>query len=71
MFCDYCDCESCQYGTHPYDWHAQTVDGKWICDVCYQYEVCQTFPERKGKGPCDGQCNHRPQLISDWIKNQP
>ena len=38
-FCDYCDCEDCKYG-NSYLVHAQTVSGKWICDVCYQYEVC-------------------------------
>lgn len=74
MFCDFCDCQGCQKGIMPYDWHAQTSDGKWICDVCYQYEVCQTFPERKGKGPCLGEerknCTHRPKLVGDWIQNQ-
>jgi hypothetical protein len=68
-FCDYCDCEDCKYG-NSYLVHAQTVNGKWICDVCYQYEVCQEFADRKGKGPCLdqewGTCTHRPKLDSGW-----
>jgi hypothetical protein len=65
-FCDYCPCKSCQEGIFPYNRHAQTVDGKWICDVCFEYDVCLSFPERKGKSPCDTLCEHRPKLISDW-----
>jgi len=67
-FCDYCSCPACQYG-ETYLSHAETSTGKWICDVCYCYEVCQEDPVRKGKGPCeDYNCKHRPTLISDWIE---
>jgi len=44
-----------------------TADGRWICDVCYAYEVCQEDPKRKGKGPCDEEfCEHRPKIVSKW-----
>jgi hypothetical protein len=70
-FCDYCDCKDCQNG-NSYLEHAKTSDGKMICDVCYEYEVCQDYPDRKGKGPCLGEertsCTHRPKIISEWKK---
>ena len=67
-YCDFCKCSDCQNGT-PYIVHAQTSDNRWICDVCYDYEICQKFEERKGLGPCDDKnCVHRPKLISEWIK---
>ena len=71
MFCDFCKCLGCQQGLDPYNWYAQADDGRWICDVCYDYEVCQEFPDRKGKGPCDigVLCRHRPKLVSEWIQN--
>lgn len=70
-YCDYCPCQGCQEG-EPWLTHAQTINGKWICDVCYEYEVCQEWSDRKGKGPCLGEeraeCTHRPKLSTDWIK---
>lgn len=38
-YCDFCTCGDCQEGTR-YLRHAPTVDGRWICDVCWQYEAC-------------------------------
>ena len=38
-YCDFCTCGDCQEGTR-YLRHAPTVDGRWICDVCWGYEVC-------------------------------
>ena len=70
-FCDYCDCNACQNGWMALE-HAQTFGGKWICSVCYDYEMCLSAPDRKGKGPCYdetgviAECIHRPQLISEW-----
>jgi hypothetical protein len=66
MFCDFCKCEDCQNGA---DWlhHAQTADGSWICDVCYEYDLCTAGP--KYSGPCeDHNCEHRPIIVGDWIK---
>jgi len=70
MYCDFCDCTDCQNGLPNLN-HAQTEDGKWICDVCYDYEVCQKDSARKGKGPCLNEeyalCTHRPKLITNWL----
>lgn len=67
-FCDFCDCEGCRSGL---GWgfkitHAPTECGKWICDVCFTYDVC-----KKGTNPvpggCDGvECEHRPRLSGPW-----
>lgn len=65
-FCDYCTCSDCKSGA-PWLVHAQTESGKWICDVCFNYECCL----RAGYNPCDKQCSHRPKLISEWIKYDP
>ncbi len=71
-FCDYCACQDCITGDNGglYDlYHATTELGTNICDVCYRYEICQTFEERKGRGPCDEiNCAHRPTLTSGWTK---
>jgi len=67
-FCDYCDCEDCQNGTE-YISHAQTVDGKWICDVCYLYDLCTADGPKRGALPCENKdCVHRPKLVSEWTK---
>ena len=73
IFCNYCPCQDCKTGESLAEiLHAQTERGDWICDVCYEYEVCQDFPERKGKGPCLDEarktCAHRPKLVTGWIK---
>jgi len=69
-FCDYCSCESCKNGAS-YLWNAETVDGKMICDVCWQYEVCMTAQIKetgKHNGPCPGNCKHRPAIKTKWNK---
>jgi hypothetical protein len=68
-FCDYCPCDDCLAGTE-YISHAQTVDGKWICDVCFEYEVCL---DKGSTDPCAGicgehKCDHRPTIVSEWQK---
>lgn len=72
MFCDFCPCEGCREGTA---WlrHALTEDGRWICDVCYEYEVCISAFRAQGvrRGPCgdrgdDLPCTHRPILVGEW-----
>lgn len=69
-FCDFCPCESCRDGWSDHEvTHAKSDDGRWICEICYEYHVCQTFPERKGLGPCDDEdCGHRPKLVTPWLK---
>lgn len=70
-YCDYCDCEDCVKGTK-YIFHAQTSDGRWICDVCYTYDSCIRAKRKNNEEarlPCDDKnCIHRPVLISDWSK---
>jgi hypothetical protein len=73
-FCDYCPCKDCVNGQHgKYKLsHAQTLDGKWICDICYSYEVCLDGKKANNElvdGPCeDKNCKHRPKLATTWIK---
>lgn len=69
-FCDFCNCQQCQNG-YPYEvWHAPTIDGRWICDVCYRYDLCTADgPDRNWNGPCeDFDCIHRPKLSGDWVE---
>lgn len=70
-FCDYCSCSDCMLGKS-YLSHAQTENNKWICDVCYSYDVCMNKQrEETGthNGPCSIEnCNHRPKLITSWSK---
>ena len=67
VFCNFCDCETCQNGAS-YLSHALCDDGRWICDVCYTYDLCTSGPNRNPSGPCEEEhCSHRPKLISDWI----
>jgi hypothetical protein len=48
--------------------HTQTIDGHWICETCYTYDVCA----RNKSDPCEGlcgefKCDHRPKLINnEW-----
>lgn len=72
-FCDYCTCEMCSTGTDSLgfkEYHAQTIDGKWICFTCFKYDECtKDGPNRNWNGPCDDyDCLHRPEIIGDWIK---
>jgi hypothetical protein len=67
-FCDFCPCEGCRTGER-WLFHAQTEDGTWICDVCYDYEVCMDAQRKETgshNGPCDGPCTHRPKITSKW-----
>ena len=77
-FCDFCQCENCQHGTEdgkPCHWlsHAPTADGRWICDVCWQYDVCDEHNGKPYYGPCEDEhgkpiadCPHRPKLVGPW-----
>ena len=68
-FCDFCTCEDCTTGT-PRLVHAQTREGTWICEICYDYDVCTASgADRNPNGPCeDENCKHRPVLVTDWIR---
>lgn len=70
-FCDYCDCENCKEGWPSYIKvkHAFTDEDKWICDVCYCYEMCKRKHDVSVpyNGPCDDKnCVHRPKIVSEW-----
>lgn len=67
-FCDFCNCRDCLYGDgiHLLQ-HAPTADGRWICDVCWCYDVCTAGSHHNG--PCEDargapivDCPHRPRL---------
>lgn len=74
-FCDFCDCDDCKYGA---EWlcHSECIDGRWICDVCWRYDVCTSGEKRSKFGPCENEngkpianCEHRPTLKTGiWIK---
>lgn len=67
MFCDFCTCKDCKEGRKGLS-HAEIKDNKWICDICYYYDVCTNGPDRNKEGPCgDKICKHRPILIGNWI----
>ena len=72
-FCDYCTCQTCMDGEEHLS-HALTTDDRWICDVCYWYELCLDEKrletgKTRGHDPCSEEhCAHRPQLASNWIK---
>lgn len=64
-FCSFCDCEDCISGNSEYVnlYHAQTIDNRWICDICYAYDVCLDA----GVNPCKiKECEHKPKLITGW-----
>jgi hypothetical protein len=67
-FCDFCPCESCKTGTFAHKVsHAETSDGRHICDVCYTYDLCTSGIGRNPNGPCDNKnCSHRPTIVSEW-----
>jgi len=70
-FCDFCQCKDCKDGWDPKlkIHHAKTDNDRWICDVCYLYDLCTSGPseERSTDGPCkDRNCKHRPRLVSKW-----
>ena len=68
-FCNYCRCGDCVYGK-PGLYHALTIDGDWICDVCWLYDMCTNDgPNRNRNGPCENRdCIHRPRIKGKWIK---
>lgn len=75
-FCNYCLCQTCQNGRGGLT-HALTSDQKWICDVCYYYEVCLDRCEIKHGNkprhePCkySEECESRPKLIGKWTSNE-
>lgn len=48
-------------------WHAQTEDGRWICETCYAYDLCVIAKSDPCSGLCgENKCGHRPKLISEW-----
>jgi len=63
-YCNYCPCKDCKHGSK-YIKHAQTINGDWICDICYTYEVCLDADMDE---PCKTPCVHRPKIISEWSK---
>lgn len=72
-FCDFCPCEQCRTGNTGVQGyavnHAQTEDGKWICDSCFLYDVCVRKQRAAGEpvDPCrDKLCSHRPRIVSEW-----
>jgi hypothetical protein len=44
---------------------AQTLDGRWICFLCYGWLLC---PDKTGKTCGFTRCDHRPVLATAWIK---
>ena len=76
FFCDFCDCEDCRDGSELL-YHASTTDNKWICDVCWTYDLCTSNNnpfgvDRNPDGPCPSnvECRHRPRLSGPWIKGK-
>ena len=71
MFCDFChvNCGACNNG-HDGMYHAETEDGRWICDCCFEYDMCirATTPDTVDR-PCeDVYCIHRPRIVGDWLE---
>lgn len=67
-FCDFCECEDCANGTDDLH-HAECIDGRWICDVCFLYDCCTRDPIIR-RNPCENhECDHRPKLkTKKWLK---
>ena len=76
-FCDFCDCDMCRNGEHGIT-HAETDDGRWICEVCWRYDVCVRAKVKmtpRQYGPCEdsegrpiSDCEHRPRLVTKFHK---
>jgi len=70
-FCDFCECERCKYGIDELIelYHAECLDGRWICDICFLYDCCTSDPVIR-RNPCeDHECEHRPKLKNkEWLK---
>lgn len=78
-FCDFCTCNDCRKGNRGLI-HAMTADNRWICDVCWRYDVCVSEKRKSGvrDRPCEtlaGRaipgCPHRPKLVTGWIGFEP
>lgn len=58
-FCDFCSCKMCKDG-----WkgvhidHAKTEDGRYICEVCWEYWYCKQCERTV--------CSHKPRLIEQF-----
>lgn len=68
-FCDFCDCKECEFGYGPKKkiYHARTIDGRWICELCYNYDLCTADGPNRSSNPCTNRdCIHRPRLASEW-----
>lgn len=69
-YCDFCKCEQCQNGDAPHKLtHAQTIDGRWICDICFSYDECvrQQRAQDLPRNPCANiECDHRPRIVGEW-----
>ena len=72
-FCDFCKCSQCQTGNPGVPrftvTHAQTSDARWICEVCFDYDVCVDGQRAAGEpvDPCEDElCKHRPRVVSEW-----
>lgn len=64
-FCEYCPCDDCRKGLKGM-YHAQTADGRFVCEICFTYDLCENN-EGKIIEPCkDSQCEHRPVLVGGW-----
>lgn len=69
-FCDFCPCSDCKNGAS-YVSHAKTSTGRWICDVCFLYDICASVTKGKQSAPCeDKNCVHRPKIVSKWTKGK-
>lgn len=82
MFCDFCECDACKTGRQEIImesdpntvigimplYHTQCEDGRWICEICYNYECCVDAKSDPCEGKCgEHKCNHRPKLVNnEW-----
>lgn len=66
-FCNYCDCADDEGNQRTDLSHAQTSNGKWICDICYYYDECLRSPDNLLGHPCkENPCKHQPKIITKW-----
>lgn len=62
-FCGFCPCDRCRDG-ESYLTHAPTDDGRWVCEVCHEYDLCL----RAGHDPCGAEhCSSRPTLVGEFV----
>ena len=69
IFCHYCECMGCINGAS-YLTHALTIHDDFICDVCYDFELCINANRKFGifSSECNEKCAHRPLLLTDFEK---